>query len=305
MLFKTKYFWFNLRLFVGYLLEVMLFLVQVISLGSYEYWAFVIIASICMYIGPIFILSAIYYTISKLIVAHGAHYSKLPPMWYSYIFTTIDILVIPLEVVSIVLYYSQAYDHYITSSKALVITKSVIQFVEVLLILDFWFHFLFNIFFKYTKQEKEQYNLMDRSVSNFFKLLFNVSSVREYKKTQLDCTYDSKYYKVRQKTLFGWFPLALTIILLVNYIFSIFRLVETCYPTENRILIDLHLYVFHAGFIATTGSVYALFHPYFVLGKDNCVKIFNLKRNKKDESSTDTDSLEKKSGISRFATVVF
>ena len=36
MLFKTKYFWFNLRLFIGYLLKVMLFLVQVISLGSYE-----------------------------------------------------------------------------------------------------------------------------------------------------------------------------------------------------------------------------------------------------------------------------
>lgn len=36
MLFKTKYFWFNLRLFIGYLLKVMLFLVQVRSLGSYE-----------------------------------------------------------------------------------------------------------------------------------------------------------------------------------------------------------------------------------------------------------------------------
>lgn len=109
-------------------------------------------------------------------------------MWYSYLFTTIDILVIPLEVASIMLGFSQAYDYYITSSKALVITKSVIQFVEVLLILAFWFHFLFNIYFKYTKEEKEQYNLMDRSVSNFFKLFFNVSSVREYKITQLVCT---------------------------------------------------------------------------------------------------------------------
>ncbi|RCK55205.1 hypothetical protein Cantr_04206 [Candida viswanathii] len=86
--------------------------------------------------------------------------------------------------------------------------------------------FIMGGFFKPAKDSGVQRPLARPTVGNILKMLFNVPSAKAYKLNVLDESYNARYYKIRQSRLFGWFPLAITVAVVVVYIRCVYRVVE-------------------------------------------------------------------------------
>ncbi|RCK55211.1 Sphingoid long-chain base transporter RSB1 [Candida viswanathii] len=273
---KSKYWWFNIMFTFGFLFKFGYFLISILVLEAYATWIFSIVAYVFHYIAPVFVMSGVYYTVAKLVVAYGREFSALPPIWWILVFTTIDIIVLSLQGASIGVYASYAYDNSYDVARGLEIAKVTIQLVEIIIFFILWFHFLSRVYFGTTSNGPNRAHAHSANVFNFFRLLFNVSSVRHYKGNYLDRKFNTRYVNIRHKTLFAWFPLAITIVIFVVAVLSIFRIVDVSYDFDTRtrrILDQLLVYVFSATAMSVCGIVFVLFHPYWVFGKDNQVSI--------------------------------
>ncbi|RCK66791.1 Sphingoid long-chain base transporter RSB1 [Candida viswanathii] len=298
---KSKYWWFNIMFTTGFLFKFGYFLISILVLEADATWTYSIVAYVFYYIAPVFVMSGVYYTVAKLVVAYGREFSALPPIWWILVFTTIDIIVLPLQGASIGVYASYAYENSYYVARGLEIAKAIIQLIEIIIFFILWFHFLSRVYFKTTINGPNRAHALSGNVFNFFRLLFNVSSVRNYKGNYMDRKFNSRYYNIRHKTLFAWFPLAITIVMFVVAVLSIFRIVEVSYNFDTRtrrLLNQLLVYVFGAAAMSVCGIVFVLFHPYWVFGKENQVSIIggdrsnpeNFRVNGLEEGSNEDNS---------------
>ena len=101
------------------------------------------------------------------------------------------------------------------------------QVVAMTIFLVFWFEFLNRLYFKNSRSDL----IVDcpygrRSISNYFKLLLNVKSVRGHRHTHLEKYYNEKFASIRQIPLFDYMVLAMTIAVIVVYIRCVYRVAE-------------------------------------------------------------------------------
>ncbi|RCK66786.1 Sphingoid long-chain base transporter RSB1 [Candida viswanathii] len=275
MLFKSKYWFFNVAFFIGYGMEFIGFLGRVLAVGNEDHLGYYTMQSFCLTVSPAFIMGGIYFVFGQLVVIHGSEFSILPPLWYSYFFITLDVCTILIQAAGGGIAAAGTAGN---TGTILMIVGVAAQVGSMSIFLFFWFEFLIRIYFKHSKGERLRSHLVEKNFANFMRLLFNVPSTRGYKSNYLDETYDSKYYKIRQSRLFGWFPLAITVAVVVVYIRCIYRVVELAQGWNGYLMVhEIFLLVLDASMISICGLIFIPFHPYWVFGKENVLKRSALK----------------------------
>ncbi|RCK66785.1 Sphingoid long-chain base transporter RSB1 [Candida viswanathii] len=289
MIIKSRYWFFNVTFFIGYGLEFIGFLGRVLAVGNEHRLDYYTMQSFCLTVSPAFIMGGIYFMFGQLVVVHGSEFSILPPLWYSYFFITLDVCTILIQAAGGGISAAGAEGNVGT---ILMIVGVAAQVGSMSIFLFFWFEFLNRIYFKPAKDSGLEGALARPTFGNFLKMLFNVPSAKAYKLNVLDENYDARYYKIRQSRLFGWFPLAITVAVVVVYIRCIYRVVELAQGWNGYLMVhEIFLLVLDASMMSICGLVFIPFHPYWVFGKENVLKRSALRKSKKhhNEGSSDLD----------------
>ncbi|KAG7661340.1 uncharacterized protein J8A68_005131 [[Candida] subhashii] len=298
MVIKSRYWWYNITFFCGYGLEFIGFLGRVLSFSDDTNMKFFMMQIICLTIAPAFIMAGIYFLFAQMVVIHGRQYSVLKPMWYSYFFIATDVLSLLIQAgggaSASIASQNQRDTRPGTNT---MIAGIVVQVFAMSVFLLFWFEFLNRIYFKHgkdkTETEKTESPLAQRSIGNFFRLVLNFKSVREYRAGHLEQYYNPKFAAIRQKRLFPWMPLAMTIAVVVIYIRCVYRVVELAQGFSGYLINhEVFLMVLDAFMIAIAGLIFIPFHPVWVFGKQNIVKLATIKRNQDEHKHSEEEEEE-------------
>ncbi|KAL6452238.1 RSB1 Sphingoid long-chain base transporter RSB1 [Candida maltosa Xu316] len=270
MMIKSRYWWFNISFFIGYGLEMLGFLGRTVAANGKETeLALYAVQSFCTTVAPAFIMGGVYFLFGQLIFIHGKQYSLFRPMWYSYFFITTDVICILMQGSGGGISSSSGTLQKVGNVLMIAGVGAQVGFMTLFLIL--WTDFLFRAYFKYSSQEEQR------------SLLFNASSdVRSYKANHLDEHYDPDFYHIRHHSpLFGYFPLAMTVAVILIYIRCIYRVVEMSQGWNGYLMVhEVYLMVLDALMIVLAGIIFMAFHPYWIFGKENVLKAKDLKAKK-------------------------
>ncbi|KAK6454528.1 putative transporter or flippase transmembrane protein [Scheffersomyces xylosifermentans] len=304
MLVKSRYHWYNVSFVCGLALEFIGFLGRTLSLSDMMNSNYFLVQLICLTIAPAFIMAGIYFLFGQLAVLHGREFSILKPMWYSYLFIGCDILALLIQSAGGAI--ASIADDKKTSDIGTDVTIAgiAIQVLAMSVFLVFWFNFLHRVFFKKRKVigiELKNINSTPKftraTIQNFLIFLLNGRSARQYKVDYLDQHYNQKYVSIRARKLFSWFPLVMTISVIVIYIRCVYRLAELAQGYRGYLIThEVYLMVLDALMIAIVALIFVPFHPYFVLGSEVVVTAKSIKRNEDQEgldseSTTDSNDL--------------
>ncbi|EDK43712.1 conserved hypothetical protein [Lodderomyces elongisporus NRRL YB-4239] len=283
----SRYWWYNITFFCGYALEFIGFLGRLLAHNNTAVQSYFLMQIVCLTIAPAFIMAGIYFLFGQLVVIHGRQYSLLRPMWYSYFFIATDVVSLLIQAGGGGAASVASSEHRDASSGTnTMIAGIALQVFAMSVFLIFWFEFLNRLYFKNSKIKPQdgstvqKTSLEKRSIGNYLKLLFNTKSVRQYRHEHLEQFYNKKFASIRQRKLFDWMPLAMTIAVVVVYIRCIYRVVELAegfggYLYEH----EPYILVLDATMIAICGLIFLPFHPVWVFGKKNIVKLATIKKN--------------------------
>lgn len=306
MIVKSRYWWFNVTFACGYVLEWMGFLGRILAFIDNRSENYFLLSYITLTIAPAFIMAGIYFLFAQLVIVHGTQYSILKPMWYSYLFITIDVLSLAIQAGGGGAASSATTRN--TDPKPgtdTMIAGIVIQVFGMTIFMLFWAEFLYRIYFAKTTQKTDrlekfnnpQYNkLAKRSFGNYMKFLFNTKSVRTYRSEVLDTSYNQQFRFLREGKLFNYFPLAMSIAVIAVYIRSVYRVVELAQGFSGYLYThEVYLFVLDAMMIAICGLIFVPFHPVFIYGQKVVLRLAAIKKGKVivDEESGDVIGIEK------------
>ncbi|ODV80681.1 RTA1-domain-containing protein [Suhomyces tanzawaensis NRRL Y-17324] len=294
MLVKSRYHWFNITFWCGYALEFAGFLGRILSFSDNTNGDYFLLQYVTLTIAPAFIMAGIYFLFAQLVVIHGRKYSVLKPMWYSYFFIASDVLSLLVQAIGGGMASAASNDHRDTKPGTDVMIVGIcIQVVAMTIFLVFWFEFLNRLFFKHAKEVRTTYQskYAKRTLANFFRFLFNTKGAHAYKQTHLDQYYNAKFADVRQRRLVPYFPLALTVSVVIVYIRCVYRVVELAQGFDGYLVThEVYLMVLDALFITVTGLIFIPFHPVIVFCVENKIKVATIKQNL-DEKTEDDEQL--------------
>ncbi|RCK66790.1 Sphingoid long-chain base transporter RSB1 [Candida viswanathii] len=290
---KSRYWWYNVTFVCGYGLEFIGFLGRVLAFTDDTRMQFYLMQIVCLTIAPAFIMAGVYFLFGQLVVIHGRQYSRLKPLWYSYFFIATDVISLLIQAGGGGAASVASNNHTDTRPGTnTMIAGIAAQVFAMTVFLFFWFEFLGRIYFKNSRVEPTDSPLARKSVANYFKLLLNLRSVRQYRHAHLDKFYNPKFALIRQNKLFDYMPLAMTVAVVVVYIRCIYRVVELAEGFGGYLYShEPYLMVLDACMIAIAGIIFVPFHPYWVFGKENVVKLATIKKNQ-DEHHEEKDVIE-------------
>lgn len=288
MVYKSRYHWYNVTYFCGYGLEFCGWLGRILSINDTRDNNYYILQFVSLTLAPAFIMAGVYFLFAQVVVIHGRQYSALKPLWYSYFFITTDVVSLLIQAgggASASIASNRNEDT--TPGTNTIIAGIVFQTFAMSIFVCFWFEFLKRIYFRHSDETSGDYPFKKASLKNFFKLLLNLKSVREYKRNELEPFYNQKFAYIRAKKLFPYMPLAITATVAVIYIRCIYRVVELAEGWNGFLIThEVYIMVLDALMVAIAGLIAIPFHPVWVFGKQNVVRLANI-RKKLDEHSTD------------------
>lgn len=277
---RSRYHWYNVAYFCGYCLEFLGFLGRILSLNDPYDDNYFLLGFVCLTLGPAFIMGGIYFLFAQLVVAYGRKYSLLKPMWYSYTFITIDAVCIIVQAAGGGISSSANTEHMNDIGKNVMIAGIAFQTAAMTVFLGFWFMFIHNIFFKDRNQIETNNSYKKSTFWNGLKLLFNAKGARDYKERELERFYNIKFASVRKHKLFIYMPLALTTSVIVIYIRCVYRLVELAQGWHGYLMDhEVFLMTLDALMISISGLISIPFHPVWVFGRENILRLKNIKNN--------------------------
>lgn len=306
MLWKSRYHWYNVTFICGFILEFLGFLGRVLSTTDYTDINFYLLQYAPLTIAPAFIMGGIYFIFAQNVIMYGREYTVLKPMWYTYFFVASDVICLVIQGVGGGMASSAAKNKENPDPGTWTMFVGVLaQVIAMSVFLIFWLNFLYRLYFRNAKAIEGDWKQKKRTPGNFFKLLFNIRSIRTYRNTQLEQFYNEKYTSIRQRKLIHYFPLAITIAVIAIYIRCIYRVVELKQGFSGYLIThEVFIMVLDAMLVLISGFVFIPFHPVFVFGQEN---VFNIKtvRNRKDveveNGEKEATSLEIESGESERA----
>lgn len=281
MCWKSRYHWYNIAFFAGLGLEFAGFLGRVLSIKDTSFLTYYLLQYISLTIAPAFLMGGIYFLFAQIIVIHGRQYSYLKPMWYSYFFIATDC-------VSLFVQAGGGGAASLASKTGAdpkpgtdtMIAGISFQVIAMTVFLYFWIDCLFRLYFKHNQQTEIQ---LKKTPANFFRMLFNFKSIREYR-FQLESNYNPQFASVRARKLVPYFPLAMSISVLAIYIRCVYRVVELAQGFSGYLVThEVYLMVLDALMIAIVAIVFVPFHPLVVFGSENVVRLATIKNNADEE----------------------
>ncbi|GEQ68961.1 hypothetical protein JCM33374_g2631 [Metschnikowia sp. JCM 33374] len=305
MAFRSKQVWYNVCFICGFLLETLGYLGRLLGFKSDPGMSSYILQSFGLTIAPAFIMAGIYFLFAQSVTIHGSQYSVLKPMWYSYFFITTDVFSMFVQGGGGGLSAMASRGASIGNlGNTIMFIGILIQIVAMTIFLVFWFIFLGRTFFHDRHAVPGNWDYKKRGVVNYCKLLFNVPSARSYKLVQLEQFYNPKYQGVRYRSLYSYFPFALSLAVVLVYIRCVYRVVELRQGYSGYLMKhEIYLFVLDSLLILLTGLIFVPFHPMFVFGRDHILTSKDIKREQKGDkqapvqqelvSYTGADDLEK------------
>lgn len=293
MVVRSRYHWYNITFTAGYALEFLGFLGRVLGLLDNTNLNYFLLQYVCLTISPAFIMGGIYFLFAQNVIVHGRQYSVLKPMWYSYFFVFTDVLSLVIQglggaMASVALHNKQN-----TQPGTWTMFGGVLfQVAAMCLFLIFWFEFISRLNFKDARVPENFSDLQKKNPKSWIKLWLNVPSAHSYRKSYLENSYNSKYKEIRARKLVPYYPFAISIAVLLIFIRCVYRVVELKQGFSGYLMKhEVFIMVLDALMIALAGFVFVPFHPVFVFGKENILKLATIKRNADQESAKD-DSKE-------------
>lgn len=292
MLWKSRYHWYNIAFICGFLLELLGFLGRVLSTTDYTNIDYYLLQYAPLTIAPAFIMGGVYFIFAQNVVMYGRQFTILKPMWYSYFFVASDVICLIVQGVGGGIASSATKDKTDPMPGTWVMFAGVLaQVIAMSIFIVFWFNFLYRLYFYHSKEIDDSFKLRKFSLLNFLRLLMNLPSTRPFKLTQLECFYDQKYSGIRKRKLVPYFPLAITIAVLVIYIRCIYRVVELKEGFDGYLIThEVFIMVLDAALVLIAGLIFIPFHPVFVFGSENVFNISTIRGKKNaDEEKIEHD----------------
>ncbi|KAI5953704.1 hypothetical protein KGF54_003076 [Candida jiufengensis] len=283
IVYKSRYWWFNIAFVCGTALEFLGYLGRVLSFGDMSDFNFYLLQLIALTIAPAFLMGGIYYVFALLCVIMGRKFSLLKPLVYSYVFIACDVISLVIQAVGggIAAVAAQNYES-AHAGEAIMVTGIAFQVFSMSIYLILWFIFLWNIFFKVDILDSQQ--KWKPSIKNFLRLFFNTSEAQKYKETQLEHNYNPKFKSIRNRPLFNYYPLAITIAVATIYIRCIYRVVELAQGFRGYLIThEVYVMVLDATMCFITCLIFMPFHPQIVLGSNNLIRLKTITKNEDEK----------------------
>ncbi|KAG7191650.1 uncharacterized protein KQ657_002919 [Scheffersomyces spartinae] len=280
MVIKSKYWWYNITFFLGFGLEVIGFIGRIVSTVDIENHDAFLMQIIGLTMAPALVMAGMYFLCAQAVVIHGRGYSILKPLWYSYFFITTDVLSIFVQAGGGAA-TSIAYNNNKSTKPGtnMILGGICFQLLAMTFFVAFWFDFLLRLYFKDNAKIEDSNPYKKRSIKNFIKLLLATPSARRHTRNTLDKFYNPKFQSIRSRPLFNWFPLAITVSVCVVYIRCIYRVVELAEGWRGHLIThEVYLMTLESLMMSIAGLIFIPFHPYFVLGKVNVVKLASIRK---------------------------
>lgn len=294
MIIRSRYHWYNVTFTAGYALEFLGFLGRVLGIVDNANLNYYLLQYVCLTISPAFIMAGIYFIFAQNVIVHGRQYSVLKPMWYSYFFVFTDVLSLVIQGLGGAMASVAVHNKENTEPGTWTMFGGVLfQVVAMSIFMIFWFEFISRLNFKDAKGPENFTPLQKKTPLNWIKLWAHVPSVHSYKDTYLEPSYNPKYQEIRARKLVPYYPFAISIAVIFIYIRCIYRVVELKQGFSGYLMKhEVFIMVLDATMIAVAGFVFVPFHPVFVFGRDNVLKLAAIKKNADQEMEKDVTQIE-------------
>lgn len=281
MLRWSRYHWYNVTFISGFALQFLGFLGRILAFTDDTNINYYLLQYVSLTISPAFLMGGIYFLFAQNVIVHGRQYSVLKPMWYSYFFVFCDVLSLVIQGTGGGMASQASKNKENTEPGTWTMFGGIIfQVVAMSVFIIFWLEFISRVNFKDAKEVERDEPLKKKSVLNWFKMWVNTNKADTYKKTELEQFYNPKYSGIRQRKLVAYYPLAISAAVVVIYIRCIYRVVELKQGFSGYLVThEVFLMTLDALMIAISGLIFIPFHPVFVFGKDNVLKLATIKKN--------------------------
>lgn len=276
MLYKSRFHWFNVSFFCGYGMELAGFIGRVLSFSDNTNLDYYLLQFVCLTVAPAFIMAGIYFLFGQNVVIYGRAFSPLPPMWYSYLFIGCDVVSLIIQAIGGAMASAATSDHQDTlTGTNVMIVGIAFQVFAMSIFLCFWFEFLRRHYFLVPPDQEmappaDEVRYAKFTFANFFRMIFYRKSIREYKRIYREPLFTPEFASIRSKTLFHYFPLAITSAVIVVYIRCVYRVVELAQGFSGYLIThEVYLMVLDALMISICGLIFLPFHPVWTLGTEH------------------------------------
>lgn len=279
MLLRSRYHWYNVTFILGFGFQAGGFGLRILAFSDNTKMMYYAGQSFLLTLSPAFIMAGIYFLFAQCVIVHGKQYSVLKPMWYSYFFIGCDIVSLLVQGAGGALAQS-ATDTGKSASLAMWVMFAgiMIQTLAMTIFLYFWFEFNHRLYFKDRDSVPGYSEYKQCTFKTYMKALFAAPSARYYKKTQLEPFYNPRYSHLRLGSLLEHFKWAVSIAVILIYIRCVFRTVELKQGFEGYLAThEIYLLVLDSLMIAAAGFLLLPFHPVFMFGRENILKLANVK----------------------------
>lgn len=299
MVWVSRYHWYNVTFVCGFILELLGFLGRVLALTDNTNMNYFLLQYVCLTILPAFIMGGVYFLFAQNVIVHGRHYSILKPMWYSYFFVFCDVFSLVVQGVGGGMASVASSNKTNTAPGTWTMFAGVLfQVAAMTVFIVFWFEYISRVHFRDAPRVQSDSKYKKKNVINWIKMLLNVNSAEEYKKYELERFYNPRYASVRLRPLVPFYPLAITFGVIVIYIRCIYRVVELKQGFDGFLVThEAFLMTLDALMIALAGITFVPFHPVFVFGRDNVLKLATIKHNHDEKAGQLEDDDEDENDI--------
>lgn len=303
MLFISRYHWYNLTFICGYGLEFLGFLGRILAFTDDKNINYYLLQFVCLTLSPAFIMGGIYFLFAQNVIVHGRHYSVLKPLWYSYFFVFCDVFSLVIQGLGGAMASIASKRKQDTRPGTWTMFGGILfQVLAMSVFLIFWFEFITRLYFRDADKVETDTKYKKKTIPNWLKMLFNTKSVRPYKEEELERFYNPKYASIRARKLVPYYPLAISAAVIVIFIRCIYRVIELKQGFRGYLVThEVFLMTLDALMIAVSGLIFIPFHPVFVFGKENVLKLATIKRNTDEEKPENESESEDVTNYNEFS----
>lgn len=264
MLRWLRYWWYNVAFICGYLLQFLGYLGRVLSLSDYTNFDDYLLQFVCLTLLPVFLMGGIYFFITQLVVVHGQHYSLIKPMYYLYLFVLCDVVLLVVQASGGGIALSSFEG--LSSSKTgtwVMFAGVLFQVVAMLAFLVLWLAFFYRMCFLPRPEPRWRPGIV-----TFLKLILCTPSALQYRRT-LEPFYTPRFKSVRARPLVPWFPLAITVYVIMVFVRCVYRVVELEAGFDGYLMEhELLMMALDTSMITGSALILLFFHPLWVFGTD-------------------------------------
>ncbi|GEQ70148.1 hypothetical protein JCM33374_g3824 [Metschnikowia sp. JCM 33374] len=291
MSFRSKYQWFNVCFMVGFAFEFVGFLGRILAISDHSAALFFALQGLGFTMAPSFIFGGISFVFAQIVTVYGTQYSPMKPMWYPYFVIGIEFFSFLLKAIGgglvPTIHPGGRMAGVVTAFMSI---STIIEVLAMSAFLFFCFQLSYRTFFQDRYVVSSDSNYKKSGAVNFVKMLFNVSSAKSYKGQKLERFYNPRYQGVRLRPLFHYYPLAVILAVLALYtrrVYEIVRMIQGYAGLlQNQ---EEYLFMFIYSPEALAGICFVFFHPVFVFGSQNVLRVSDLEEtcNSRGESRTE------------------